>query len=443
MLVEKRIILYLFILFPLCVNAKNIYDWPDANLNELFCKKNTRYIIKYSHHFKDTLYIPYNSELKFCGGSLSGPIIFDKTLLRGEVNLIGSSIKGSLRNKKFNAAWLCKKDGSSDDASCINEILALCNNVYFPKGIYRLRSNFHPVDGEPSYFKYITRSHLVIYKDNTSLIGEDGATLLTDLPSGVIGVFSPINQIDKSVRNVSIKNITIKVHNDGINFNEFMHVIKFVGVNGALVERCFFDDFYGDAICLSHYGDTPETGERSRNKNVKIINNVIRGGEHHNNRNGISIVSGENILIKKNRILNTSRKDMPGGIDIEPNNSAYTIDNIIVKKNFIDGVWGFCGAISVVCYKGGSAYNIKIDGNIINNCSNGLHFFVSTNYTTSGFIVKNNYISDDTMPFSFDGGGHSSDWVFIGNKFLKKTMQNIPGRINIENLSYKNNIIFN
>lgn len=60
-----------------------------------------------------------------------------------------------------------------------------------------------------------------------------------------------------------------------------MHTIKLIGVNGMIIKDCRFDDFWGDAICLSHYGDNPKTGERSRNQNIKLLSNSIIGSAYH------------------------------------------------------------------------------------------------------------------------------------------------------------------
>lgn len=427
------------LLCVLTVDAKTFYDVEGESLHSLFREERAKYVIQYIHYFDDTLFVPHNCVLQFRGGGLCGPVVFDNTKLCGEVNLKGSSISGSLKNKIFDASWLCAMDGTTDDAKSINEMIVVCGKVYFPKGTYHLVSTFNSSGKIPKELETEVKAHICICKSNVYLYGESGATFLTETPMRSICVFSQPNQIDQSIRNIKIKGITFETLNDGIEFHEFMHVIKLIGVNGMVVEGCLFKDFWGDAICLSHYGDKPKTGERTRNQNVKIIDNNIIGGKYHNNRNGISVISGKDVLIKGNVISNTSRDDMPGGIDIEPNNSAFTIDNIRVENNILEGIEGSGGAICVVIFNEGPAHNISIIGNTIRKCKTGILLYIKTENTSDNFIIKDNFIASDTYPCRFTGSGSSKDWIISDNTFEYSCKQQIPGKIRVDNLVVKNN----
>ena len=405
------------------------------NINNIVRNTGDKYIISYPHHFSDTLFIPKDCELYFNGGSLSGPIVMNNTLLTGLVNLKGSTLSGSVRNDSFNASWLCNKDGKTDDARQINEMIDVCGCVYFPSGCYRLISQYNAGDYLTSKLHSAVLSHIGIHKSEVSLIGEAGTEFLTEEPLRTICVYSQPNMIEKSIRNILIKGITFTVKNDGKSFHEFMHTIKLIGVNNITIKDCTFNDFWGDAICLSHYGDNKSTGERTRNQNVKILNNTILGGQTHNNRNGISVINGKNVLIKDNVIKNTSRRNMPGGIDIEPNNSAYTIDNIKIENNTIENIKASAGAIGLILLKGGaSAYRIAIRNNKIKNCSCGLTIIINTNGISNGFEITDNVIDANTRPFRFLGKGSSRNWIIKNNVILKPSAQKIPGSIKVDNL---------
>lgn len=432
-------ILLIAISLSLCGEAKTIFDSSGADLTRLFKDNQTRYVLRYPHVFSDTLKLPVNCELLFDGGTLSGPIVFNGTKLSGNVNLKGSSIKGSIRNKTFEADWLCYKDGKTDDAKNINEMIFVCSNIHFSKGQYRLKSKFNPTGMVEKTLYSQIQTHIGINKSNVKLVGDEGAELLTDVPVGTIFVFSKPNQIENSIKNIEISGLTFTVHNDGKEFHEFMHTVKSMGVNGMTIKNCRFNDFWGDAICLSHYGDDLKTGERTRNQNVRIIGNTIVGGNCHNNRNGISVINGKNILIKENIIRNTSREDMPGGIDIEPNNAAYTIENIQILKNRFEGILGNGGAISVCMFNGGPGHRIYIEGNHIRNSKKGIYIYIKTENTTDNLIIKDNYIADDTHPYEFVGHGKSEHWTICGNTFERPCFQNIPGNIKVNNLVVKNN----
>ncbi len=422
-------------LFSIANGANTIYDTEKKNIIDIFKGGKATYVISHSHQFTDTLFVPQNSKIRFEGGSLSGPIVFDNTELSGQVNLKGSSVRGAIRNETFDALWLCAMDGITDDAKSINEMIEVCGHVFFPRGTYRLKSAYNHIGKK--YQKAI-KSHIGIRRSNVVLEGEKGTQFLTTDSLGTICLFSKPNQIDKSIKNIEIRNITFTVKNDGKHFHEFLHTIKTIGVNGLTICNCTFNDFWGDAICLSHYGDNLKTGERTRNQNVKIIGNTIIGGESHNNRNGISVINGKNVLIKGNIIKNTSRKDMPGAIDVEPNNKAYTIENIKIENNYIEGVPG--KAITVYIKRDGPAHHIEILSNDIKRCGiAGIAVIIKTEDTTDSVIIKNNHVFADTKPYLFGGKGRSKDWIISGNTFEQPVLQSIPGDIQVDNLLVDNN----
>lgn len=432
----------LFVCFLLCLfsnaySAKTIYDTERCNIKEVFKGGQATYVIRNSHQFSDTLFVPQNSEIRFEGGSLSGPIVFNNTELSGQVILKGSSIIGSICNETFDASWLCAMDGVNDDAKNINEMIEVCGHVYFPRGTYRLISRYHLTGMLHQKPHKAIKAHIGICKSDVDLIGESGATFVTEDSLGTICLFSQPNQIPNSISDITIKNITFNVHNDGIVFHEFLHTIRAIGVNGLTIENCTFNDFWGDAICLSHYGDNPQTGERTRNQNVRIINNTING-DSHNNRNGISVISGKNVLIKGNVIKNTSRKDMPGGVDVEPNNRAYTIENIRIEGNSIECVYGH--AIKIHTKKEAPAHHIEVISNMIKNCmKSGIAIVIKTEDTSDSIIIQNNHVFADTKPYMFVGKGRSKNWVISDNIFECPVWQSIPGDITVENLVVKNN----
>lgn len=436
----RRILILSFLLyFSIDAVSKTLYDTSNTNILDFFQESGVKYVISCNHSFGDTLRIAEDCELSFKGGSLSGVIVMQNTKLSGAVNLKGSTLLGSVKNKVFDASWLCYMDGVTDDAANINNMIDVCGKVFFPKGSYRLISSYSPMGAVDEKYHSAIQAHIGIYKSKVQLIGEEGAELITDRPLGTICVFSRPNQIENSIKNIKIEELTFTVCNDGKKFHEFMHVIKIIGVNGLTIKNCQFNDFWGDAICLSHYGDTPSTGERTRNQNVRIINNHIEGGPHFNNRNGISIINGSHVLIQNNVIKNTSRKDMPGGIDIEPNNSAYTIDDIRILNNVLGNIRGGSGAIGVCVFDGGPAYNIRIERNKISRSQKGIQLYIMTENTTGNITIKNNTVAIDTYPYNFVGGGKSKNWVITGNSFDRPVKQSIPGDISVDNLTVRNN----
>lgn len=404
-------------------------DWKQISSLDDICEK-TIFMVE-SDYVVDTLVLPPKVELHFCGGSLMGNIIFNDTYLSGSVKLHGSQMSGTIKNNEFQTGWICYGDGEHDDAQSINQILAVSNNVRFNRGTYLLLSYHNPrSDLSPSHHKSV-KSHIGIFRDNIILRGDEGASLLVKEPSAAICVYSLPNDIENSVKNIRIEGLTFRNENDGKEFFEFLHTIKLVGANDITIHNCKFFDFWGDAISLSHYGDTPDTGERTRNRRVIVRDNYIDGG-NHNNRNGISIASGENILVEYNLFVETSRYNMPGSIDIEANNSAYTVKDIQIINNLIQGCHGGLGSIGVVSNdKEAPAKNIIIKGNSISNSAIGICLLIDSKKSTKLFKVIDNKFVKCKNPLILRGAGSSKDWIIKNNNKVKKIK--FSGNLEIQN----------
>lgn len=411
-----------------------VEDSEGCDVSKLFSSKKAVYRITHDHSF-DTLVLPEGCELFFCGGSLNGDIMFSNNYLSGNVRLHESCLGGSVANKVFEAGWICYGDGKIDDAKGINEALNVCKTIHFQKGTYLLTSLHQPIADLADNIHEAVKSHIGINVSGISLIGDDGASLLSVDKNRTMSIYSEPNQIKSSIKGITIEGLTFRVENDGNDFNEFVHTIKTLGVNGLTIKNCQFFDYWGDAISLSHYGDDPSTGERTRNSNVTINGNYIDGG-NHNNRNGISIISGYNVKITNNTFKETSRKGMPGAIDIEANNTAYTVKNIEISNNVIDNSTT-CG-ISIYCNKKGApAHNVTIANNSISNCYYGIKIEIYSDYSTSNFLIKNNDVVNSRKPFACWGDARSKSWKVIDNKFPGVKRANMVGDLKVERLSIR------
>lgn len=433
----KRVLFFLFLICSVHIAiAATYYDQANTDLKAFFSESNATYVIRYTHKHKERITLPSNVTIDFQGGSLSGPIIFKNTLLKGKVRLQGSSISGTIQNKSFNAQWLCYADGKRDDAANINAILQISKEVVFPKGVYLLVSMHQPT------YKINKPYHLGINHSGITLKGEKGATLTTKTKAGTLCIYSKPYDIPNSIHDIKIEGLTFRVQNEGTEWDDYQehcHTVSLIGVNRCIIENCTIRNFWGDAICMNHYGDNENTGERTRNMNVVVRNNRIDGYKCCN-RNGVSVINGQNVIIENNQIINTSHHNMPGAIDIEANNKAYTIDNIKIRNNKIDNCRGKNGAISVISNKeGGPAHNIEITNNSITNSRRAFRFYVWTDHAASNITVKDNKADKNTDPWIWNGKGRTRNWVFTGNTFLHKTNVKFGQDIKFERLTYQNN----
>ena len=413
-------------------SEKHIYDNPSTEITMLFSQPNKIYHIRQNYESTDTIIIPESCTLVFEGGRISACIVFNNTMLEGQIKLQGSNITGSVRNKIFDASWLCYMDGETDDAQNINQIISVANNIFFPNGPYLLETLAKPSATILKTLHERIKCHIGIHKSNLHLFGENDTRFISYTPNVMICAYSVPYQFDASISNITLDNITFVEKNDLTNFHEFAHTIKIIGINDLNIINCKFDNFWGDAIMLGSYVDNPTTGERVRNQNVNIVNNYFIG-EGFNNRNAISVINGKNINIIKNTIDQVSNKKMPGAIDIEANNSAYTIDGITISHNRINRSNGFGGAINIVSQREAPAHRITIDHNTITNCSNGLAFYVKSDDCVSDISIISNYIASDTNPYKFEGNAETYNWTVKDNQSSFNN-KNFGGNIIINNL---------
>ncbi|MEJ5104621.1 right-handed parallel beta-helix repeat-containing protein [Chryseobacterium sp. MYb328] len=187
------------------------------------------------------------------------------------------------------------------------------------------------------------------------------------------------------------------------NKEELYGMLYIEGVENVNV---YFANLVGDRD--KHQGDKGEWGMGffiRNSKNVKIYNptitnmwgdgiyigNLNKPSEKieinyavidNNRRNGISIVAGENILVKNSLIANTNGTIPQSGIDIEPNNTSdyinnISLDNIITYNNADSGL-----IFALDNLQGNQLDRVKIDvNNFVDYFSNkGIDFYVDRGY---------------------------------------------------------------
>ncbi len=164
------------------------------------------------------------------------------------------------------------------------------------------------------------------------------------------------------------------------------------------------------------------------------MNNIIRG-EGYNNRNAISVISGKNVSISGNTIEHVSSKNMPGAIDIEANNAAYTIDDITISWNNITDSNGGLGAICIVSQNNAPAHNIQIDHNTIKDSRFGLCLVINSDDCVSNVSIVSNVIDDNTTPYKYIGSSRTQNWV-IKDNVTKFKNQKFGGNIKFSNLFF-------
>jgi hypothetical protein len=129
---------------------------------------------------------------------------------------------------------------------------------------------------------------------------------------------------------------------------------------------------------------------------------------NNDNRNAISVIDCDGLIIDNNAFTHCTRSNMPGAIDIEPNDDRFAVvRNITISNNRFDEIGGNVGIISFVMAVRQNdllspSSNILID----NNTMTGL---VAGN-RSNGITLKQNQNADDATP--------SNDITISNNRLL-------------------------
>ena len=106
--------------------------------------------------------------------------------------------------------------------------------------------------------------------------------------------------------------------------SEWRHGISIYDCENIKIEGITVKNTGGDGIYLG-------AGKDNACHNIEIIDVVCDS----NHRQGISVISVENLLIERCSFLNTAGTDPMAGIDFEPNQSTQKMKNIIVKNCYV------------------------------------------------------------------------------------------------------------
>lgn len=237
------------------------------------------------------------------------------------IRSVQNKLLDSVSIKDFGAVG----DGVADDTAALRAAVASGGRaVFFPKGTYII--NF------------------VNLPSDTMLWGEGASSIIT-MPSSVrCAIGADSGSPTATVDNITIKNLRLegRVVQDG--FVEQYHISSWNGVKNLLIDNCQFVGFQGDGV----YVGTGNVGGQIRiNENV-IIRDCFFDGVNKNNRNAVSITACNGLLIEGCYFTRSTRPNMPGPIDVEPDGDSRIVikDIKIVNNKFYDN-GGNVAAISI------------------------------------------------------------------------------------------------
>lgn len=349
------------------------------------------------------LEIPENITLKLADGAII-TIATGKTLtLHGLLEAPAARIFSGTGNVAFDSIveqraypqwWGAKGDGLTEDSAAFQAAVNSFSNkggvIFVPDGTYIIDS--------------------VGVKSNITVIGNSSKAILKQKRYAHYCISTnPMNgktkPIDLTPNNIKFINITFRGTVDTDGFSEFIMLLDIRGSSNIFVSKCNFIGFRGDGIYL---GEARTLGQERHNSKV-TISQCIFDGINKDNRNAISVIDCDGIIIEKCSFKNCSRSKMPGAIDFEPDNKFNIVRNIKIVQNSFKKIGGFGMIIITIEPRIGklntTVENITIAQNVLEDDQNitgiyiGQQQFANDESPSNNILINNNVVRNTDRPF--------------------------------------------
>lgn len=196
-----------------------------------------------------------------------------------------------------------------------------------------------------------------------------------------------------SIKNIVINDLTFFSDVKKNKFDELLHQISAHGVSDFTVKNCKLIGFLGDGIAINASIDYI-ANRNAYNKDIKIINCTF-DGVNKDNRQGVSIYYADGFVIENCIFKNITRVDMPGAIDLEPNDDLQILRNGMIKNCTFENIGGLA-AIMIHTGKSSALNNFSNKNFTVDNCSfknvrAPLGIIGNENYldySTEGYVIQ-------------------------------------------------------
>jgi hypothetical protein len=291
--------------------------------------------------------------------------------------------------------------GTADDSSAVSTALSTVSGLGGGAVIGRPGATYTCLD--------------VAWPSNVGIIG-NGATFKT--PAGTADNHALFNATGTTtatsgnVANIWARDCLFQGTVATDAFVQHRHLIVLGGVTNAAFDRCRFVGFQGDGAYLGHLG-----GSERHNENVSFVRCTF-DGVNQDNRNCISVIDCHGLYVNGCQFQNSTRTDMPGAIDIEPNagNTWAVVRNIrIVGNGFRNIRAGIAGVISMNVPIAQASLTSPVCGIVIANntiefCPNSeASIFLQQSQVPGAttarndIVVSNNVARNSGRPFELSG----------------------------------------
>lgn len=312
-------------------------------------------------------------------------------------------------------------DGIVDDTDAFNAAFAQSKFVYAPPGDYILGNVNIPAGG----YLFGAGAKNTRFIQAPSPVGGKGV------------IFANSGSASTFLDGIVLKDFAVIGRSVLDPFNEFYHTISLNGVTNFVVERVHFYSFSGDGL----YIGSGDVGGQERHNFNGVVRDCYFDGTNYENRNAISVIDCDGLEITGCTFFRCTRSNMPGAVDIEPDQTWHIVKNIRVRGNKFKAVGGNIGVVS--CVMAGNIpapLNISItDNHFENSLTTVSHaeiaFQTNRALTTSSaymnMVVTGNTGSNGCKPFdiravrgltfsdnSFDGYSSNSLLGYISSTDL-------------------------
>ena len=290
--------------------------------------------------------------------------------------------------------------GIANSTAAFNAALAAHSSVFVPEGLYAVKN-------------------ITGIRSGSELFGEGETSILklTDTTSDSHVLDINHNTFDEVYTGVYVHDLQLQGSSATPVFTEQCHLIAMTGVTNGIFERIKFYAFAGDGF----YIGSGDSGTEEHHNNSITVRDCVFDGVNKENRNGISVIDCNDLLVDNCYFVNTTKSTMPGAIDIEPNGNAYHIvKNITVSNSRFFNIGGSFATVGVL---------LPVDFDT----------------AATGFYFTNNYIEQCGIGFSFRydvAGGVAEASNSFGLNIVGNTVKNsaCPFRVfNVRDCAILNN----
>lgn len=249
---------------------------------------------------------------------------------------------------------------------------------------------------------YVTKTSNIpiLMKSRSSVIGSGWESIIME--STAPNQFTVISAYSQTLRNgnpdsaLVIRDLQIKGANPG--FNSAPQALSLGNCSGCTVDKVWINGTRSIGI---QYGGSSSTGFFAENS--KVTNCLFTRVASQN----LALVNGKNIVFEGNRFITSGQRGGPGNtnIDLEPNEGADRIENVVIRNNTIDVrnsemmptgngivVQATTGTphVGPILIENNIIIGGSIVGNVTNVLSNGIYVF---GQTMRNVTIRNNVIT--------------------------------------------------